>query len=340
MPPTKILFLLKSSDVYGNYSSTTSKSGLLNSARITAIQITKYLGVPTVAEICVDGNEVDKFVFQEKPSLCVIEALWVTPTKLRELVHLHPHVKFVVLLHSNVAFLANEGIAMDWIKKYEKIKNVTVGFNCLDAVRDFQDIQLPSIYLPNIYYDVSVDYGKQFPSKYSTINIGCFGALRPMKNQLIQAFAAISFARKWKLKLQFHINSTRPEQGGQTVLRNIRDLFDGYNDCSLVEHDWQDRPEFLKLVSTMDLGMQISFSETFNIVSADFVSQNVPIVVSHQIDWMPHESQVSMYNVQDMVGGMTHLVNHPSKVVIRNVDSLTAYNQRSITTWHQYLKNI
>ena len=37
----------------------------------------------------------------------------------------------------------------------------------------------------------------------------------------------------------------------------------------------------------MDVGMQCSMSESFNIVSADFVKMGVPIVVSNDIEWMP-----------------------------------------------------
>ena len=35
----------------------------------------------------------------------------------------------------------------------------------------------------------------------------------------------------------------------------------------------------------MDIGMQVSFSETFNIVGADIVSQGVPLVASSEIPW-------------------------------------------------------
>lgn len=36
----------------------------------------------------------------------------------------------------------------------------------------------------------------------------------------------------------------------------------------------------------MDLGMQVSFSETFNIVAADMISQDVPVVVSNEIEFV------------------------------------------------------
>src|SRR5689334_13150548 len=98
------------------------------------------------------------------------------------------------------------------------------------------------------------------------INIASFGSLRPFKNQLIQAVAAIVFAEQKDKILYFHINSTRMEQGGESVIKNIKALFEG-TDHKLVEHGWLEQHHFLELVSRMDLGMQISFTESFNLVA-------------------------------------------------------------------------
>ena len=43
--------------------------------------------------------------------------------------------------------------------------------------------------------------------------------------------------------------------------------------------------DFLILVRSMDIGLQVSFSETFNIVAADFINCDVPIVTCSEIDW-------------------------------------------------------
>jgi hypothetical protein len=36
----------------------------------------------------------------------------------------------------------------------------------------------------------------------------------------------------------------------------------------------------------MDIGLQVSLSETYNIVTADFISQNVPIITSEEIKFV------------------------------------------------------
>jgi hypothetical protein len=338
MSHVKILFLLKQSDVYGNYSSTTSKSGLLNSARITAHQLNKYFHTDSKVEVCKDGNEVDKFVFQFKPLYCIIEAIWVTPAKFKELTRLHPNVHFIVLIHSNIPFLGYEGMAIEWIKEYVKIKRVHVGFNSLSAYSEFIKADVvpdgKADYLPNVYYDVCE---KNVPDENKrTIDVGCFGAIRPFKNSLIQCFAAIVFAKKLGMKLNFHINATRPEQGGQSVLKNMIALFAG-TENRLIEHEWQDREVFLWVISKMDLCMQVSFSETFNVVSADAVLENVPVIVSSQIDWMPQDQQADLYSVNDMVNKLDYAYHHKKLVAKRNVFALDKYNRVALEAWKAFL---
>ena len=53
-------------------------------------------------------------------------------------------------------------------------------------------------------------------------------------------------------------------------------------------------PEFIYLVSKMDIGLQVSLSETYNIVTADFVNQEVPVITSKEIPFVSSFSQVSV----------------------------------------------
>ena len=64
-------------------------------------------------------------------------------------------------------------------------------------------------------------------------------------------------------------------------------MFENLKDSGheLITHEWTPREEFLKLCATMDIGLQVSLTETFNIVSADLISQGVPLVGSSEIPW-------------------------------------------------------
>lgn len=293
----KVLFILKKRDDYTqdpSYSEQGLSTGLINSSLFVNKMLNESWIESKVVTV-IDNNCINKEVTSYKPTHVIIEALWVTPEKFYELVKLHPLVKWIVRLHSDIPFLSNEGIAIEWILDYTLIRNVYVAVNSLKILKELKHIfkaygysdckHDKLLYLPN-YYDVG-DYTITDNEDSDIVHVACFGAIRPLKNQLIQAVAAIIFANKIKKKLYFHVNTGRIEMNGNPILSNLESLFDKlkYNGHRLIKHEWANHFEFIKIIKTMDIGMQVSFSETFNIVSADMVSNGVPIVVSKEIPW-------------------------------------------------------
>lgn len=286
----KILFLLKRREDYSetlHYSHNGLSTGLFNSASFMNEMLNES-GIESNLSVVVDNDCIDREVTKYRPTHVIIEALWVVPSKFEILQKLHPNVKWIVRLHSEMPFLANEGIAMSWIAGYAKHKNVFIGVNAprmMEEVNYFLKSNSKTIYLPNFYPQ---DYkNKKLDKTKEYIDIGCFGAIRPMKNHLVQAIAAVQFADHIGKKLRFHINSGRTEMKGEPVLHNLIGMFEELKQYGheLVHHTWAPREEFLKTCANMDIGLQVSFSETFNIVCADLISQGVPIVGSSEIPW-------------------------------------------------------
>jgi len=354
---SKILFILKKRHInYGNTSygdvnpyGYNLSSGLFNSAKFVNDMLVDS-GVDSHLVEVTDNNDIDREVTKYKPEIVVIEAFWVVPPKFDVLSKLHPNVTWVVRLHSEIPFLANEGVAMEWMQDIFDIPNVILGFNSLKTVRDvskFFEVKFPLrrnhihkkiIFLPN-YYPVGKHNTKYVFDKKGVVDVGCFGAIRPMKNQLIQAFAAIEFARKNYVGLNFHINAQRVERG-DNALRNIRALFAELPaDYQLVEHDWLNHEDFIKLVRKMDIGLQMSFSETFNIVAADFVSNGVPFVGSKEIPFLFPLFIADPTDVADIVKKMGTSLRRkkffpflsPSKV------DLTVYVKEARAIWLEFL---
>jgi hypothetical protein len=341
--PKRILFVLKLSQKKSIYSY--GSFGLHNSATFVSNRLNK-LGYQAKVVSVVDNNAIDKAICEFNPHVVCIEALWVVPEKFYELNKAHPNIKWVIRVHSKAPFLAMEGMAFEWLNRY-KIVNNEIGKNNLkiscnnltfnseiNDVKDYQSIHLPNIYDPNIRpFNSSYDYSKNH------VDIGCFGALRPLKNQLLQAISAISFVNSINKLLNFHINSTRQEQKGENVLRNLRALFDG-SKHTLIEHDWYPHKEFAtKVIPLMDIGMQVSLSESFNIVTADFVNASVPIVVSEDVDWMPQSARVNANSSEEMVRKL-HIYNSNRGSTIRhthNLLSLNNYNIDATNIWKEFL---
>lgn len=328
----KILFLVKTASEYGG-SVMPSKSGLRNSARFVVDAINEFPVVHAVLEICRDGNSIDKFLYNFKPQVCVIEAIWVTPSKLRELIAKYPHIRFIVRVHSKTPFLAMEGNAIEWIKEYSR--DAIVSFNALSTGDDFAQIGISNTYLPNIYPSIRHLGAQAIERRRAFYRIGCFGAIRPLKNQLAQAVAAIMFAEKHKAAVHFYINATRIEQRGDGVLKNLRALFSGTRH-KLVEIEWLEHNDFVQVIAKMDACMQVSFTETFNIVTADCIAAHVPVCVSKEMNWLTcrKANPTSEANIAEV---LEYVIKHKVDLVEDNIQDLANYNHGAKLVWFRFL---
>lgn len=338
MAKRRVLFVVKTRISYG------VSYGLLNSAKFVSQLLEQMPNVESKVVDVTDGNAIDREIASYKPTTVVFEALWATPEKIAELIKKYKKVNFIVRLHSNPTFLANEGIALEWIAKYIELGRETEQLNISTNSKEFCDY-LQSIYgeevpwTPNIY--PCPDRGDvACPRDDGWVHVGCFGALRPMKNHLAQALAAIAYVQSSNQRLAFHINSDRIEQRGDEVLKNLRALFTSTPNSKLVEHPWQDHSGFIELVKTMDLGMQVSLTETFNIVAGDFVSCGIPILVSPEITWVPESYKASPTSISSMVEGLDRLDHGDRAGMVREArEDLIAWNELAFSAWKRFLKH-
>jgi len=333
----RVLFIT-SNQIKDSYGIT---SGLYNSASFVVSFLNSHNIESKLVSVS-DSNSIDKEVTAYNPDIVVIEALWVPPYKFSELFNIPRHKKrrWVVRIHSKAPFLSMEGMATKWIRDYTVIENGTV--EIAPNTKELTE-QLASsfpfgkfIYLPNIYLIREVE----IPIKHNEdgiIDIGCFGAIRPMKNIYQQAMAAIEFAESLGKKLRFHVNASRTEQNGNNVLKNLKALFE-FSPHTLVEHGWYHHYQFLQEVSKMDICMQVSMSESFNIVTADIVTVDRPIVVSTDIEWMPCILKAIPTSHKDIVKKLNLGYRFPKIISIIQKFYLKKYNKKAKHIWLEEIK--
>lgn len=329
----RILFILKNQLISGGYSAPGKSSGLYASAKFVCDMLQEKLHYHCHLVVVRDNNDIDRVVTRFRPDVVIIEALWVVPEKFEELHRLHPRVSWVIRNHSALPFLAHEGMAMDWLLRSPEFPKV---FTSCNDIRTQSELQLLNtvrgldkevLYLPN-YYPTEFHPRHRTPGSRE-LNVGCFGAIRPLKNQLIQAMAAIEYAESQNRILNFHINGSRVEGGGDPIRKNLRNLFD-LTPHNLTEHGWLNRPEFLRLVRQMDAGMQCSYTETFNIVTADFVMNDVPVVVSPEIEWVAPQYQTDPNDSQEMARTLRRALRHNDH---HSRDSLVHFSRDAVREW-------
>jgi hypothetical protein len=277
-----------------------------------------------------------------------VEALWITGDKLKELLAIkrYKDIKWIIRVHSDIGFLAAETMATKYINDYLELNNdnlfVSMNNDSFNASIS-EAMQTEFVYLPNVITidDSKIDTKKQLKNH---IDVACFGSLRILKNQCYQALCAMEMATRLNKKLKFHITvdiGMSESNNRFPVLKNLEEIFKNSNH-ELVKHTWLENDKFQLLIKEMDLGMQLSYTESFNIVTADFVNANVPIVVSEAIKWMPCISKTSTTNYEKTIKKMIKIYKWRKCWLLLKWQkiNLKKYNELAKLEWYKFMRII
>lgn len=341
----KVLFILKQRF----YNKSNVKSyGLINSSNHLADHLS-FIGNEAHVVTVVDDNCIDAEIHKYKPDVVIIEALWVRPVKLHELIELRKnhHIKWIVRIHSDIGYLSAETMALHYVNHYIHLgkHNLFIAPNSKEFT-DFLSgaLHYNFVYLPNV---IKINHCKHEGEKHQgnrqIMHVGCFGALRLLKNQLFQALCAIRAADQLGKILHFHvtIDPKNTDFSTNPVLKNLDELF-SQTDHMLVKHHWRENDNFRELVSTMDIGMQLSYTESFNIVTTDFINCDVPILVSDAIWWMPDALKTSTINYEEVVKKIVWAYKRRNYGNVKRLmhEYLAKYNHEAKQVWHKFFDKL
>jgi len=315
----------------------------LNNSAVYSSNYLNSLGIVSNIEELDKHTEIIDIVKKYKPTDVIIESLWVPPLFFACNLEKFKDIRWYIRLHSDISFLFTETYAMEWIMQYQNLnrenKNIQIASNNLNFVNNIQKaLGYNIIYLPNLYETELNITEKNIDN--DIIDIGCFGALRQLKNQPFQALSSILFTESIGKTLRFHINATESDLDNNIIFRNLHNLFSASKHF-LVFHKWLPHSEFLKLISTMDIGIQLSFNETFNLIVCDFLSQGVPILISDSINWGPDFYRCSSNQTTDVIKFLDKLYyNRNDKETQRTAYSfLSKFLENSKLVWQNFILN-
>lgn len=268
----------------------------------------------------------------------VISAPWLSVHDLRALITHYPDTQFVILSHSNVGFLQADPGGVHLLRKYHELTefhcNLRVGGNSrkfVDWLRTAYGRDV--VWLPNLYPIGECD---PRPCVQTPLIIGAFGAVRPQKNFMTAAAAAVAIHRLLGVPVELHMSSGGEGDQGTTIPA-IEQMCSGLADFKLVRHDWNYWDQFIGLIGQCDLLLQPSYTESFNMITADGISVGVPSVVSSAISWAPKSWQADSDDALDISHTAVRLLENREVEIEKGVQALFKHNHAGLKAWKHYL---
>jgi hypothetical protein len=273
---------------------------------------------------------------QEALTHVVISAPWLSVYDLQTLIENFKTIQFVILSHSNVGFLQADPDGVWLLRQYFDLAqthpNLKVGGNSEKFVHWVQHAyNQEATLLPNLYPLPDKDKVKAPWDGKSALKIGAFGAVRPYKNFMTAAAAAITIQRFLGVPVELHM-STGGEGG---TVAAIEQMCAGVKDFKLVKHEWSYWDKFIRLVANMDLLLQVSYTESFNLITADGISVGVPSVVSSAIEWAPDAWKADADNALKVAQVGLRLLRGENREA--GFKALGDHNEYALRFWIAYL---
>lgn len=306
------------------------------------------MGIRTQVFPIENANHIEAVIAKQAvpPTHVIIQAIWVPPNVMGSLIGAFPDTQFAAVCHSNVGFLQAEPNAINMFKEYIQLERESVNFhsagNCLRFCQSIENsFTEPCTYLPNMYW-LHHKHGE--PKRIwrdigGTIKIGIFGASRVYKNILSGAMAAIEVSSNMGAPTELYINCGRDDGGAQksnSVRQAVKNLCAGLPNITVKEVNWASWTQFLRVVGSMNILMQPSYSESFNIVTADGCAEGIPSVVSDAIQWAPKSWVADVDDASDIARVGCGILNDPMAATT-GFNALKRHNASSKEAWLQYL---
>lgn len=276
-----------------------------------------------------------------KPSHIVINAPWLPSLDMQaKFIFKYPQIHFAVVCHSNVGFMQSDPHAIKNFRENLDQEQAALNFFAAGNSERFCNwiksaFNRPCTWLPNLYFLESDTPINRPVWNGGVLKIGSFGAVRPLKNHINSAAAALTIATELHTNVEFHFSLGRIE-GGNVVVSAIRNLLSGLPNITIVEDEWYQWPAFRRLVRSMNLLMQPSHTESFNMVTADGACESIPSVVSNAITWAPDDWKADTDDTISIARTGVNLIRDPYAGA-EGFKALLKFNKNGLRSWKKWL---
>lgn len=319
----------------------------LGVAAMNCAKVLNQLGIFTEVLPLKDQYDLGKHLAKTLVSFThvIVSAPWISTPVFSQLCAMYPQTRFAMCCHSNVGFLQADSHGIELLREQISLETGVSNFHvAANSERLCEFIQEaygdPCLYLPNLYY---LDYVPRhsrpgWSQTGGVLRVGIFGATRTLKNILTAVGAALIIHRQLKAQIEIWVNSGR-EDGPEVarIMRAVRALTVGMPGVELKNAPWAAWPQFRKIVGSMHLLIQNSYTESYNMVTADGCAEGTPSVVSSAVVWAPREWQADVDDVDAVARAGIGLIYDP-RASLNGLHALKRHNKEGIAAWLRYLK--
>lgn len=325
---------------YKNFAANRNISHIgLGVAAINTAKVLRREGIKTDVWPIVSASDLRKRLPAAPATSVIISAPWIPALEMHSLSNEFPDTQFTVNCHSNVGFLQADRNGIRLVREMMELELATANVHLAGNSRRFCDwvrfaFGAPCAYLPNLYWLESDPVWRQ-PFCSGTLRIGIFGATRPLKNLMSAAGAALEISRSLRVPLELWLSAGRAEGGGDTILAAVKEMLAGLPNVTLILNGWQTWPNFRKTVAHMHLLLQPSYTESFNMVTADGIAEGVASVVSNAIHWAPNDWKANVDDVLDIARVGRRLLFDP-RAAQDGLFALKSYVAEGVLSYQQF----
>jgi hypothetical protein len=329
---------------YKNFAANRNISHIgLGVAAINTAKVLRREGIKTDVWPIVSATDLRNRLRAEPVGEVIISAPWIPALEMQSLSNEFPQTQFTINCHSNVGFLQADRNGMRLVREMMEMELATANVHLAGNSRRFCNwirtaFGAPCVYLPNLYWIESDPVWRQ-PFSGGTLRIGTFGATRPLKNLMTAAGAALEISRTLRVPLELWLSAGRAEGGGEGILAAVKEMLNGLPNVTLILNGWQTWSSFRRTVGHMHLLLQPSYTESFNMVTADGIAEGVPSVVSNAIDWAPRDWKADVDDVLDIACIGRRLI-FDSRAAQDGMCALKEYVSDGVLSYRRFLTSI
>ena len=112
----------------------------------------------------------------------------------------------------------------------------------------------------------------------------------------------------------------------------VKEMLQGVPGIQLKILNWNSWSQFRDTIRRMHLLIQVSYTESFNMVTADGIAEGVPSVVSEAIDWVPRD-WVAHFDSADQVARVGRRLIYDRYAAEEGFRALETHNNESYGAW-------